>query len=77
MSLPDSEIAARMARLARLDEARELDERSFALAQFDLMSDDHENDPEPGSSSGIVITREGRIHAQFGNRFKEVTGSSE
>lgn len=73
MSLPDSEIAARMARLARLDEARELDERSFALAQFVLMGDDSEEDYVPGSATGIVITPEGRLAAQYNNRVKEVT----
>jgi hypothetical protein len=77
MSLPDSEIAARMARLARLDEARELDERSFALAQFVLMGGDTEEDYVPGSATGIKITPEGELYAQYGNRFKEVTDNSE
>jgi hypothetical protein len=77
MSLPDSEIAARMERLARLDEARELDERSFALAQFVLMGGDTEGDYEPGSATGIKITREGALHAEFGNRFEEVTNNGE
>jgi hypothetical protein len=71
MSLPDSEIAARMARLARLDEEREL-ERSFHGSEFDLMGDDHEDDPEAGSDTGLRITPEDRLRVQFGNRFQEV-----
>lgn len=74
MTGPDNGFAARADRLARLDQMREPEGHTVDVAQFDLMDGgDYENDPEPGSTTGIKITPADRIHAQYKNRFEEAT----